>query len=101
MEEFAMNKLANSALIGALFTMIGGSIYFLFAVSDAVLHGGNLAQVVVDSFVGCLICWGLFTYIAYQVQQAFDEMNETGRRELEERTRREAGDNTNQPNDRL
>jgi hypothetical protein len=91
-----MRKLAYAAFVGALFTMFGGSLYYLFAMLDAMVNHKSLTDVLISTFFGCLLCWAFFTYLVYQVQGLFDEMNEAGRREREEREEKER--RANDPN---
>jgi hypothetical protein len=60
------------------------------------VNGKNLTDVLVSAFFGCLLSWAFFTYLIYQVQGLFDEMNEAGKRERE--AREEQDRRPNDPN---
>ena len=84
-----MRKFAMAALIGWLFTMFGGSIYYSFAVFDALANGKDIVSVFLNTLGGCLILWAVITYLAYQWQTMLEELNKSQRQEYEERMRLE------------
>ena len=82
-----------------LFTMFGGSWYFLISLFTAFANGGDLGKVVGDTIIGCLVCWIFGTFLFYEIGKGFDEMNEAGRRRMEEEDQRRKDNNdTNHPN---
>ena len=84
-----MRKFGLAALISALFTMFGGSFYYLFAVLDALANGKDVVAVFVNTVIGCLILWAFGTYVVYQINETIEEINQAQRQEYEERVRRQ------------
>jgi hypothetical protein len=85
-------SLLSAGFYSALFTMFGGSWYFLFSLLVAFGNHGDLGKVVADTFVGCIVCWVIGTAVFYEIGKSFDEMNEEGRRRMEERERQNRSD---------
>jgi uncharacterized membrane protein len=73
-------SILTSGIYAALVTMFGGSWYFLISLALALGGGGDLGQVVVDTILGCIVCWVFFTFIFFEIGKMFDEFNNSGRR---------------------
>jgi hypothetical protein len=77
----------SAGFYSALLTMFGGSWYFLLSLLFAMTNHGDLGKVVADTIVGCFVCWIICTFMFYEVGKMFDDMNEAGRRRLEDEQR--------------
>jgi uncharacterized membrane protein YccC len=84
-----MQRLIQAGFYSALFTMYGGSLYFLFSMAMTLAQGGDIAKAFVDTLLGCIVCWVFGTFVFYEINKAFDEFNKAGRRP----------DDKNDPND--
>lgn len=69
----------------ALCTMFGGAWYFLFSLFAAFAGGGDIGKVIGDTIIACLVCWVFLTFVFYEIGRMFDDMNEEGRKRMEER----------------
>jgi hypothetical protein len=97
-----MRKFAYAAFVGGLLAMFGTSCMYLFSMMDALANGKDLLSVFVNTVIGGLLAWGFFTWLIYDVQKMFDDMNEAGRKERDEREQREqreAEEHNSQPRD--
>ena len=88
-----LNKLLQSALYSGLFTIFGGSMYFLLSLVSATAANGDVNKVIFDCFTGSVLCWLFLTYVFYEILGAFERLNEEGRKRLEERQKNEQNRN--------
>lgn len=80
-----MSRFARAGFISALFTIYGGSIYYVIALFSALATpGGDIAKAFVDTLLGCFVCWIFFTVIFYEILGAFDELNKPRQRRDQE-----------------
>jgi hypothetical protein len=74
----------------ALVTMFGSSWYFLLSLASALTSGRDVGNVIGDTILGAFVCWIFLTFVFYEIGRMFDDMNEEGRKRMEEREREEA-----------
>lgn len=75
-----MNRLVKAGFISGLFTVYGGSIYYVIALFSAlVTPGGDVVKAFVDTLLACFVCWLFGTVIFYEILGAFDELNKPRR----------------------
>lgn len=75
-----MRRIVQAAFYSGLFTMYGGSFYYVYALLMALSSGGSVVQAFVDTLIACIVCWLFGTFVFYEIGKMFDEFNKSGRR---------------------
>ncbi len=81
-----MSDLVKAGFYSALFTIYGGSFYFLVSFANALASNGDTFQSFVDTLLGCLVCWVFGICFFYEIGKAFDELNKSGRKPDQDRS---------------
>lgn len=92
-----MKKLIEAAFYAGLFTLYGGSFYFLFGLLMTLSSGGETSKFIGDFIVGCIVAFVGFTFIMYEIQGMFEELNKPRKRDDDKDSKGSGDDCSNGP----
>ena len=73
-------RLSLAAVYSFVVTLFSSSLYCLYGVAQAVSQRGDLSKFMGDWLVSTIVCFGIFTFIFYELGRLFDDLNKINRR---------------------
>lgn len=68
-------RLTQAFLYGGIFTIFGSSIYGLLGMVNTLAQRGSMSAFFGDWLVSSIVCFGLFTFIIYELLGLFEDLN--------------------------